>query len=37
MNEMRLTPKGVLYVITCASASAPRIPHFVEQAQHEIC
>jgi phosphopantothenoylcysteine synthetase/decarboxylase len=25
--------RGVLYVITCASASAPRIPHFVVQAQ----
>ncbi|HEU5382854.1 MAG TPA: flavoprotein [Ktedonobacteraceae bacterium] len=30
---MRSDSRGVLYVITCASASAPRIPRFVEQAQ----
>ncbi len=30
---MRSHSRGVLYVITCASASAPRIPQFIVQAQ----
>jgi phosphopantothenoylcysteine synthetase/decarboxylase len=33
MNKVRSASRGVLYVITCASASAPRIPRFVTQAQ----
>jgi len=33
MNEMRSAFRGILYVITCASASAPRIQRFVVQAQ----
>ncbi len=30
---MRQAARGVLYIITCASASAPRIPRFVAHAQ----
>lgn len=33
MNEIKSSSRGVLYVITCASASAPRTPRFVERAQ----
>jgi phosphopantothenoylcysteine synthetase/decarboxylase len=33
MDEVRRAIRGILYVITCASASAPRIPRFVTQAQ----
>src|SRR5712691_9351717 len=33
VSEMKPSARGVLYVITCASSSAPLVPDFVVQAQ----
>lgn len=33
MSNNKLLTKGVLYVVSCASSAAERVPDFVKQAQ----